>query len=929
MKLSLRIPLLVAGAAVAAALGVALVDYRQAARDMRQSAEDRLLIVLQARSSALADFLGVIQRDLRAHATNPSLIEALSGLAAARAGLPGGDAALHAAYVTRNPYPAAERRRLDDAGDLSAYSLAHRRLHPQLRSLADRYGYRDLLLTDLQGNVVYSVRKRDDFATNLLNGPYRDSGLGQALRGALASLASGRESFADFAPYQPNGGDPTGFLATPVYGEGYQPLGVLILEMPIDRIDRVMQQAAGLGRTGETLIVGPDGMLRAASRLASATAILRQPAGIDGFAEALRGASGAREAIEHGPDGKADRVLAAFAPLEVLGARWVVIAKIDLDEVYAPVLAMGRQALLNGLAIAAAVALIGFAITHLTVVRPLSAVVGALRALAGGDRSARLELRPRRDEIGAIAAALVRFRDNLIERDRLAEARQREAVLVEAGRRFRAISDANPMPVLVLDEQDGRLRLANPAAATLLGLGRQPSPGFGIDALFAAASDAAETRAALVRGGIDGKATRLRRADGSEFAALLSGRRLDYDGRPCLVLGFVDVTEREAAQQQIERQREMIYHREKLGALGGLLAGVAHELNNPLAVVVAQATLLEEQVKDPKAATRSGHIRAAAERCARIVKTFLAMARQRPPARAAVDLNAAIGASLELLGYNLRTAGIEVRRELQDDLPKVWADPDQVSQVLTNLVVNAQQAMADQPAPRRLTIVTSADPVAGRVRLAIRDNGPGVPPALKARIFEPFFTTKPEGTGTGIGLWVCHDIVTSHNGSIAVEDAPGGGAAFVIELPVGRGAAEPAAAAAASEGPLPHRAHRVLVIDDEATVAATLREILEPLGHRVDTVDDGQEALRRLETAAYDVVLTDMNMPGMGGVELYRHLKQRQPRLAERLLVVTGDTLSESLRSFLDRTGLPCIEKPFVPAEVRRRVAETAGRAAG
>ncbi|MFO1056600.1 MAG: response regulator, partial [Dongiaceae bacterium] len=289
---------------------------------------------------------------------------------------------------------------------------------------------------------------------------------------------------------------------------------------------------------------------------------------------------------------------------------------------------------------------------------------------------------------------------------------------------------------------------------------------------------------------------------------------------------------------------------------------------------------------------------------------------------------AAIGATLELLGYNLRTASIEVRRALQKDLPAVWADPDQVSQVLTNLVVNAQQAMADRPQPRRLTIATSADPLARRVRLSIADNGPGVPAAIRARIFEPFFTTKPEGTGTGIGLWVCHDIVTSHDGTIAIEDAPGGGAAFVIELPVGSGAKPAAPAAEGADAP-PRGARRVLVIDDEPEVAATLREILEPVGHQVDTADDGQEALRRLDSGAYDVVLTDLNMPGMGGVELYRRLERDRPRVADRLVIVTGDTLNDSLRAFLEETGVPCIEKPFIPSEVRRRVAETAARAAG
>ena len=190
---------------------------------------------------------------------------------------------------------------------------------------------------------------------------------------------------------------------------------------------------------------------------------------------------------------------------------------------------------------------------------------------------------------------------------------------------------------------------------------------------------------------------RIRRRDGSEVPVALSVRALDYDGLPGLVLGLLDLSEKQAAEVEIERQREMIYQSEKLGALGSLLAGVAHELNNPLSVVVAQATLLQELATDAKTASRGEKIRLAAERCARIVKTFLAMARQKPPSRSAVDLNQVIDAALELLGYSLRTAGIDVRVDLERDMPAIWGDPDQISQVLINLIVNAQQALGECP----------------------------------------------------------------------------------------------------------------------------------------------------------------------------------------------------------------------------------------
>ena len=234
-------------------------------------------------------------------------------------------------------------------------------------------------------------------------------------------------------------------------------------------------------------------------------------------------------------------------------------------------------------------------------------------------------------------------------------------MLIEAGRRFRAIAEANPVAVLVADTRDGAVRYTNPAAVALLGPTATLPPASTLAALFIAPTEAGLFMEAVARGSVDHYETRLRRTDGTDFPTVLSGRPLDFDGAPCLVIGILDLTERQAAEAQIQRQREMIHQREKLAALGSLLAGVAHELNNPLSVVVGHAMMLQELAPDPGTAARGEKIGAAAERCARIVRTFLAMARQRPPQRTAVDMNQAIGSAIELLGYSLRTAGVEVR----------------------------------------------------------------------------------------------------------------------------------------------------------------------------------------------------------------------------------------------------------------------------
>src|SRR4029453_7507340 len=184
--------------------------------------------------------------------------------------------------------------------------------------------------------------------------------------------------------------------------------------------------------------------------------------------------------------------------------------------------------------------------------------------------------------------------------------------------------------------------------------------------------------------------------------------------------------------------------REKLAALGSLLAGVAHELNNPLSVVVARAVLLEEQ-GDSATQGAALKIRPAAERCARIVRTFLAMARQQQPERGPVALNEVVTAALDIASYAIRTSSIDVSLDLADDIPLILADADQLHQVLLNLIINAQQSLQDSPGPRRIKVKSRFDARAGTVAIKVRDNGPGIPEHLRARVFEPYFTTKPTG----------------------------------------------------------------------------------------------------------------------------------------------------------------------------------------
>jgi len=375
----------------------------------------------------------------------------------------------------------------------------------------------------------------------------------------------------------------------------------------------------------------------------------------------------------------------------------------------------------------------------------------------------------------------------------------------------------------------------------------------------------------------------------------------------------------ESLETQVRERTQQFLRAEKLATMGNLLAGVAHELNNPLAVVTGHSYLMRELVRDQPLVDKAETIRLAAERCARIVRNFLAMARQHPPERGEAQLNQIVRDAVELLGYELRTDSVEVVLNLADGLPTLWADAHQLHQVLLNLVTNAHQAMRRLPSRRRIEITTGLDPSGARLQLAVADTGPGVPPDIQGKIFEPFFTTKPPGEGTGLGLSLCRGIIEEHGGSISVALGPGGGTTFRIELPLvtppltARHAVEAASLPAIGT-------KRLLVVDDEPEVAALLAETLQMDGHEVDTAANGAEALTMLDQQTYDLVVSDTKMPVLDGEELYRELAHRAPTLRARIIFVTGDVIRREKRAFLEATGAPFLLKPFAPQEARRLV---------
>jgi two-component system NtrC family sensor kinase len=407
-------------------------------------------------------------------------------------------------------------------------------------------------------------------------------------------------------------------------------------------------------------------------------------------------------------------------------------------------------------------------------------------------------------------------------------------------------------------------------------------------------------------------------ATGRRFPVELAITEVSLPGTRLFTAHLRDLTRARQLADELERQREVLFQNEKLAALGSLLAGVAHELNNPLSVVVGRATMLAEECEDPGQRDSLDRLSRAAERCARIVHAFLALARQQPRAHVPVAIPEVLRSCLDLLAFGLRSDGISVALEVAPDLPSALGDADQLHQVFANLVVNAQHALREISPPRQLTLRAGPDGVG--LRIEVGDNGPGIPPSLRQRIFDPFFTTKPVGQGTGLGLAVCHGIVAEHGGEIIASERPGGGALFTVTLPRA-GPVEPAPAkGTAGRIAGPTAGARLLVADDDPEVLDVLSDLLVRDAYQVVRAAGGRDALKQAAVGRFDLVITDLRMPDLDGRGLHRELQQVAPALAARMILITGDSLSADLRSFISSTGLTCLRKPVLAEELRAAV---------
>jgi signal transduction histidine kinase len=383
------------------------------------------------------------------------------------------------------------------------------------------------------------------------------------------------------------------------------------------------------------------------------------------------------------------------------------------------------------------------------------------------------------------------------------------------------------------------------------------------------------------------------------------------------VLVFEDQTDKRRLQEQLIQS-------EKMSAIGQLIAGVAHDLNNPLASVVGFSDFLTEMGEiPPSLAEPLQVIRQEAERAANIVKNLLSFARSQEGERKPQSIKAILDSTLVLLRNQLMADKVEATLDVEAELPEVEVNGNQIKQVFVNLINNACQAIASDAPSGRIWI--TAKRAHDGVAVGVTDSGPGMTEEIAAHVFEPFFTTKGEGEGTGLGLSICQGIVKEHGGRITLETKPGGGATFTVELPAGAGAARPETEPVSDAGRGGRgRSLRILVVDDEPHILYYMRATLESWGHTVELASDGAYALERAMAEAFDVIICDLRMPHLSGRDMYTKLARQDPRAAERIVFATGDTVRGDTLQFLEGLGRPYLHKPFTLAELRNAL----GRAA-
>jgi PAS domain S-box-containing protein len=475
---------------------------------------------------------------------------------------------------------------------------------------------------------------------------------------------------------------------------------------------------------------------------------------------------------------------------------------------------------------------------------------------------------------------------------------------------FKTVTNSSPVGIYIF--QSGKFQMANPHFQKLTGYTAEELTSMNpLELVIPEDRDMVRKKAVKMLKGERSSPYQFRVINKSGEArwVMETVTSIEYRGKRATLGNYLDITERKQAEEREKQLEQELNLAGRLASIGQLAAGVAHEINNPLTGVIGFSHLMMNRDIPNDMKQDLQVINSEAQRVAKIVENLLVFAHQRKTGREYVAINDIITKVLELRTYEMRVNNIEVETRLDPNLPLTMADTGQLQQVFLNIVLNAEYSMTKAHHKGNLLVKTGQ--INGNIRASITDNGAGISRENLDKIFNPFFTTKEVGKGTGLGLSICHGIITQHDGRIYARSEPGKGATFVIELPI---AAEPTQADKASKTkkePEKPRGAKILVVDDEEAILTFLHRLLTDMGHSVETINSADAALERLKTERYSLILLDIKLPGMSGIELYRHIEEIAPALTRRVMFITGDIMEGTTRDFLEKAGVPHITKPL------------------
>jgi len=432
MNISTKLPITIAALALVSIIATSVLALIRGEEALEQAAFEKLVAVQQSRTHEINGYLRNIKEDIQNMAENGMVVTSALDFQYTFEFTKGGLPKLRELFVEKNPHPEGERHKLLKSGR-SKYSKTHAEYHPILAKFLERRGYNDLYLVDANGNVVYSAYKGDDYATNLIEGKWKDSNLADVFKVIRDNPKPGFVALSDFEPYGPSQGAPASFIGAAML-DGDNFLGAFITQMPVARTNEIMQNAAGMGETGESFLVGSDFLMRTDSRFSKDPTILKQKVETEPVKRALAGESGIMTAANH----KGVEVLSAFGLTEFLGLKWATIAEIEIAEVDLPVVSLRNAIFLTGAILLIVVGAAGFFLAR-GLTGPIGGMVSTMGRLADGDHEVDIPAKDRHDEIGEMANAVQVFKDNAVRAVEMeAEQAERERQAEEEKRRMMA-----------------------------------------------------------------------------------------------------------------------------------------------------------------------------------------------------------------------------------------------------------------------------------------------------------------------------------------------------------------------------------------------------------------------------------------------------------------------------------------------------------